>query len=73
VTESSRMTTPSRRSLVGASLAALALVALVVLSATTNERKTTSMTTPTLVHTGLIPPIDAAAPAQTETATFGLG
>jgi hypothetical protein len=31
------------------------------------------MTTPTLLHKALIPAMDAAAPAQTETATFALG
>jgi hypothetical protein len=38
-----------------------------------NERKTMTLTPTSSVHKVAIPPIDASAPTQTETATFALG
>ena len=50
----------------------LLLAACQSISRTTNERSTEPMAT-VEVRTTAIPPLDLAAPAHTETATFALG
>lgn len=61
--------------LIGSAVAALLLVALgLFLSSASRRRATTiSPAEPVATAQGDIPPIDSSAPADTETATFGLG
>ena len=56
---------------VGACLAGLVLAAVTLVSA--RERSTTAATSISAPEGAAKPPIDAAAPARTETATFALG
>ncbi len=57
----------------GASIVALALVIRQPTLEATTERSTTQMPTATKVQEAKLPPIDAAAPTETETATFAMG
>jgi hypothetical protein len=64
--------TPGTWNLAGIGLVVLAVLGFIVLRATSNEEGAT-VTTSNLVEALVIPPIDAAAPTTTETATFALG
>ena len=57
----------------GASIVALAVVLRQPIPEATTERSTTQMPTQTKVQEAKLPPIDAAAPTETETATFAMG
>jgi len=72
VTGSNAFRAPSTWNLAGIGLVVLAVLSFIVLRATSNEKGAT-MTTSNSVEELVIPPIDAAAPAVTETATFALG
>jgi hypothetical protein len=73
VNEAHKTTALSRVGLVGAGVVAIAALALLALSPTMNSREAKPMATATTVRDAAIPAIDAAAPAQVETATFALG
>jgi len=62
----------SRWTVAGAVVVALAVLAFIVLGGARSGKMTT-MTRSDSVAAPSIPPIDAAAPAITETATFALG
>jgi hypothetical protein len=57
----------------GASIVALALVTRQPTLEATTERSATQMHTASEVREAKLPPIDAAAPTKTETATFAMG
>ena len=57
----------------GASIVALAVVLRQPIPEATTERSTAPMPTATEVQEAKLPPIDAAAPSETETATFAMG
>ena len=59
--------------LAGASLLGLAWVFRRPSQASANERSTMPMPTQPALRTAQLPPIDAAAPARIETATFAMG
>jgi peptide-methionine (S)-S-oxide reductase len=67
------MTSTHKMILIGIAVAGLILAGLSISANSTRKSETTAVAGPNSLPRAAIPPIDAAAPTQTETATFALG